>query len=108
MPPIIPSLRATIRRRVGVGVLWMKYSLISRIGRRRSADLYRATIKRVVFTNPGVRHANTVQARSKRATVSTCAVNGKRLKAVSAPSRSFPREVSCAVSLRNDSTPQLT
>src|SRR5258708_13014769 len=48
------------------------------------------------------------QVRSNRATVSTCSVNGKRLNAVSAARRSWPSEVRRAVSLRNDSSPQLT
>src|SRR5712692_8375183 len=48
------------------------------------------------------------QTRSNRATVSTCSVNGKRLNAVSAARRSLPSEVRRAVSLRNDSSPQLT
>ena len=38
------------------------------------------------------------QARSKQATVSTCAVNGRRLKALSAARRSVPRAVSRAAS----------
>src|SRR6202789_2524156 len=46
--------------------------------------------------------------RSKRATVSTCSVNGMRLNAASAHRRSLPREVNCTVSLRKDSSPQLT
>src|SRR3984885_372242 len=46
--------------------------------------------------------------RSKRATVSTCSVNGMRLNAASARRRNLPREVNCAVSLRKDSSPQLT
>src|SRR5271156_6365366 len=47
-------------------------------------------------------------ARSKRATVSTCSVNGMRLNAASARRRSLPREVNRTVSLRKDSSPQLT
>src|SRR5271168_1850227 len=48
------------------------------------------------------------QARSKRATVSTCSVNGKRLKALSATRRNVPREVRRAASARKESSPQLT
>src|SRR5258707_1938225 len=48
------------------------------------------------------------QVRSNRATVSTCSVNGRRLNAVSAARRSWPSEVRRAVSLRNDSSPQVS
>src|SRR5712675_2145966 len=40
-----PSLKATTHRRVGVGVSSMKYSLIFRIARHRSAALFLATIR---------------------------------------------------------------
>src|SRR5258708_3424625 len=42
IPLDIPSSRATTHRRVGVGVLSMKYSSISRIARRRNAVLFPA------------------------------------------------------------------
>jgi hypothetical protein len=52
MPLGIPSLKATTHRRVGVGVLWMKSSLISLIGRRRSVALFLAIIRAAGWRHP--------------------------------------------------------